>query len=35
MADPRKEENFEFLAADDQLYARLQEKFKQKYLKQE
>ena len=35
MADPRKQENFEFLAADDVLYARLQEKFKHKYLKQE
>lgn len=35
MADPRNEENFEFLAADDQLYAGLQEKFKQQYLKRE
>ena len=31
----RKEENFEFLAADDPLYANLQEKFKQQYLKRE
>ena len=35
MSDPRKEENFEFLAADDPLYANLQEKFKRQYLKQE
>ena len=35
MADPRKEENFEYLAADDPLYAPLQEKFKQQYLKRE
>lgn len=35
MTDPRNEQNFEFLAADDQLYAGLQEKFKQQYLKRE
>ena len=35
MTDPRNEQNFEFLAADDALYAGLQEKFKKQYLKQE
>ena len=35
MTDNRKEENFEFLAADDPLYANLQEKFKQQSLKRE
>jgi hypothetical protein len=35
MAKERKEENFEFLAADDVLYAGLQEKIKQQYLRRE
>lgn len=35
MSQPRRQDNFEFLAADDHLYAGLQEKFKKKYLKRE
>lgn len=36
MSDPRnKEENFEFLAADDPLYAGLQEAFAKRLLKSE
>lgn len=35
MSLPKKEENFEFLAADDQLYSGLQEKIKRQYLRRE
>ena len=33
MSLPKREENFEFLAADDQLYAGLQEKSERQYLR--
>jgi hypothetical protein len=35
MTKPKQEENFEFLAADDQLYAGLQDKIKRQYLRRE
>lgn len=35
MSLPKREENFEFLPADDQLYAGLQEKIKRQYLRRE
>lgn len=35
MTLPKREENFEFLAADDHLYAGLQEKIKRQYLRRE